>query len=244
MSGRSDSSVSAAISASSRCSGAELGGRGDLHALGLLERALRERGEPGEALDLDVEQLAANRALLGGRIDVEDVAADRELAALLDLVDALVAAGHELVGGLLEVEQAALLDLEAVRAQVRVGHLLGERDRGGHERRRPGRRAARRARRCGGRRGAAAARDATRSACRAPGRSAPAAARGRSSGPRRGRARRGRRPRRSARAARDPSRAATRAGTAAGWPTRRRAEADACDVRDELLDLESSCWRM
>ena len=51
----------------------------------------------------------------------------RELAALLDLVDALVAAGHELVGGLLEVEQAALLDREAVRAQLGVGHLLGQR---------------------------------------------------------------------------------------------------------------------
>ena len=113
--------------------GRQLGRGGDLHALGLLERALRERREPGEPLHLHVEQLAADGALLGGRVDVEDVAADRELAALLDLVHALVAAGHELVGGLVEVEQAALLDLEAVRAQVRVRHLLGERDGGGHE---------------------------------------------------------------------------------------------------------------
>ena len=107
--------------------GGELGGRRDLHALGLLERALGEGGEPGQALDLDVEQLAANRALLGGGVDVEDVAADGELAALLDLVDALVAAGDELRRDLVEVEQAALLDREAVRAQRGVGDLLGER---------------------------------------------------------------------------------------------------------------------
>ena len=73
----------------------QLGRRRDLHALGLLQRALREGGEPGEPLHLDVEQLAAHGALLGGRVDVEDVAADRELPAVLDLVDPLVAAGHE-----------------------------------------------------------------------------------------------------------------------------------------------------
>ena len=113
--------------------GRQLGRGRDLDPLGLLERALGEGREPGEALDLHVEQLAAHGALLGGRVDVEDVAADRELAAVLDLVDALVAAGHELVGGLVEVEQAALLDLEAVRAEVGVGDLLGERDGGGDE---------------------------------------------------------------------------------------------------------------
>ena len=115
--------------------GRQLGGGRDLHALGLLQRALREGGEPGEPLHLDVEQLAAHRALLGGRVHVEDVAADRELAALLHLLHPLVAACHELVGGLVEVDEAALLDLEPVRAQRRVRHLLGERDRRGHEHR-------------------------------------------------------------------------------------------------------------
>ncbi len=95
-SGRSAASVAGGDLGQLAVLGAELGGRRDLHALGLLERALGEGGEPGQALDLDVEQLAADRALLGGRVDVEDVAADGELAALLDLVDALVAAGHEL----------------------------------------------------------------------------------------------------------------------------------------------------
>ena len=116
--------------------GRELGGRGDLHPLGLLERALREGREPGEPLHLDVEQLAAHRALLGGRVHVEDVAADRELAALLHLLHPLVAARHELVGGLVEVHEAALLDLEAARAQRRVRDLLGERHGGGDEHRR------------------------------------------------------------------------------------------------------------
>ncbi len=112
--------------------GGELCRRGDLHAVGLLQRALGEGGEVGEPLDLDVEQLAAHSPLLGRGVEVEDVAAHGELAALLDLVDALVAAGHELGGGLLEVEQLALLDGEAVRAQRGVGHLLRQRHRRGH----------------------------------------------------------------------------------------------------------------
>jgi hypothetical protein len=76
------------------------GGR-DLHTLGLLERTLGERGEPREPFHLHVEELAAHRALLGGGVDVEDVPAERELPAVLDLVHALVAAGHELFRGLL-----------------------------------------------------------------------------------------------------------------------------------------------
>ena len=127
MSGRSSSDSVAAISASSRCSGPSSAAGRDLDALRLLERALREGREVREPLDLDVEQLAAHGALLGGGVDVEDVAAQRELAAVLDLVDALVAARDEPLGHLLEVEQLALRDLEAVRAQRGVGHLLAER---------------------------------------------------------------------------------------------------------------------
>ena len=65
-------------------------------------------------------------------IDVEQAAADRELAALLDLVDALVAGGDELQRGLLEVDQVADAQHEAVRAQLRVRHLLAQRGRGDH----------------------------------------------------------------------------------------------------------------
>jgi len=116
----------------------QLRGGGDLDPLDLLERALGEGREEGQPLDLDVEQLAAHGALLGRRIDVEDVAAQRELATLLDLLDALVAAGDELRRGLVEIEQAAPLDREAVRAQLRVRDLLGERDGAGDDDRRSG----------------------------------------------------------------------------------------------------------
>ena len=108
-----------------------------------------------------VEQVDADGALLGRRVDVEQAAADGELAAVLDLVDALVARGDEVGGRLVEVEQVATAQREAVRAQLRVGHLLRQRDGGDDDDRLLGAgaacRAARRARRRAGRRGAAAA---------------------------------------------------------------------------------------
>ncbi len=112
--------------------GRELGGGRDLDHVGLAEAALAEGAEPPQRVDLDVEEVDADGALLGGGIDVEQPAADGELAALLDLVDALVAGGHEVARRLAEVEQVALAQREAVRAQLRVGDLLGERD-GGHD---------------------------------------------------------------------------------------------------------------
>ena len=87
--------------------GGELGGGRDLDAVGVAEAALGERREPAQRLDLVVEQVDADRALLGRRVDVEQPAADGELAAVLDLVDALVAGGDEVVRGLVEVEQLA-----------------------------------------------------------------------------------------------------------------------------------------
>ena len=105
MSGRSSSS--AAISATSRCSAASSADGRDLDRLGVAERALREGGEPAQRLDLDVEQVHADRAVLGRRVDVEDAAAHRELAAVLDLVDALVARGDEVARDLVEVDEVA-----------------------------------------------------------------------------------------------------------------------------------------
>ena len=116
--------------------GGQLCRRRHLDLLDLLERALREGGEKGQAFDLDVEELAAHRPLLGRRVEVEDVAPDRELASILHLLDALVATSHQLVGRLVQVDQVALGDREAVRAQSRIGHLLGERARGSHHHRR------------------------------------------------------------------------------------------------------------
>ena len=112
--------------------GRELGGRRDLDLVGVPERALRERREPAQRLDLDVEQVDAHGAVLGRRVDVEQPAADGELTAVVDLVDALVAGGDELGDALVEVEQLADAQPERVRAQRRVGHLLAQRD-GGHD---------------------------------------------------------------------------------------------------------------
>ena len=78
--------------------GGQLGGGRDLDDVGLAERALGEGGEPAQRLDLVVEQVDADGALLRGGVDVEQAAADGELAAVLDLVVALVA-GRDEVGG-------------------------------------------------------------------------------------------------------------------------------------------------
>ena len=59
--------------------------------LGGPERALVGDGEEADLLDLVAPELDPHRVLLGGREDVEDAAADGELAALLDQVDPGVA---------------------------------------------------------------------------------------------------------------------------------------------------------
>ena len=74
--------------------GRKLGRRLYLDSFHLLEGTLREGGEEGQAFDLHVEELAAHRAFLGGRIYVEDVPAQGELPAILHLVTALVATRH------------------------------------------------------------------------------------------------------------------------------------------------------
>ncbi len=113
--------------------GVELGGGGELDPLGVAQRALGEGREPAHRLDLVAEQLDPHGALLGRRIDVEDAAADGELAALLDLLDPLVAGAGEVADGRVEVELAALGEDEAGRAQRGVGHRLGERRRAGDD---------------------------------------------------------------------------------------------------------------
>ena len=76
--------------------GRELGGGRDLDQLGVAERALGEGREPAQRLDLVAEQVDPDGAVLGRREHVEDPAADRELAPVLDLVDPLVAGGDEI----------------------------------------------------------------------------------------------------------------------------------------------------
>ena len=107
--------------------GVELGGGRQLDPLGVAERALGEGREPAHRLDLVAEELDPHGALLGRRIDVEDAAADGELAALLDLLDPLVAGGDQLARGGVELDFAARLEREAGGAQRGVRHRLGER---------------------------------------------------------------------------------------------------------------------
>ena len=130
MSGRSSSP--AAISASSRCSGASsAAGAISTSSASPRLRWVKVLNQRSESISTSKRSTRTARSSVAG-IDVEQSAADRELAALLDLVDALVAGRHEVVGHLVEVEQIALAQREAVRAQLGVGHLLGQRD-GGHD---------------------------------------------------------------------------------------------------------------
>ena len=110
--------------------GRELGGRRDLDRLELTQRALGEGREVAQRLDLDVEQVGPHRVVLGCGEDVDDPAADRELAAVVDLLDALVARVDQRHRELVEIDQVALGDRERARPQRRVGHLLAEGDRG------------------------------------------------------------------------------------------------------------------
>ncbi len=87
--------------------GRELGGGRDLDRLELAQRPLREGGEVPQRLDLDVEEVGADRVVLGGREDVDDAAADRELTAIVDLLDALVAGVDERDRELVEIDQVA-----------------------------------------------------------------------------------------------------------------------------------------
>ena len=63
-----------------------------------MQRALRERRERAHLLDLVAEELDAQRLAPGRREDVDEAAANRELAALLRPLDALVAGQRERLG--------------------------------------------------------------------------------------------------------------------------------------------------
>ena len=102
----------------------ELRRRRHLDLLGIAERALGERREPPQRLDLIAEQVDAHGPVLGRREQVQQPAADRELATVLDLLDPLIAGGNEIHRGLVEVEQLARPQREAVRPQRRIGDLL------------------------------------------------------------------------------------------------------------------------
>ena len=134
----------------------ELRRRRQLDPLGLAERALGEGREPAHRVDLVAEQLDPDGALLGRPEDVEDAAADRELASLLDLLDPFVAGADQVLGDRAEVDLVPARDDESGGPQRGVGDGLGERRRRWRRRPRPRPRGARRGHRSGGRRGAGA----------------------------------------------------------------------------------------
>ncbi len=117
--------------------GGELGRRRELDPVRVAERALGEDREPPQRLDLVAEQLDPHGALLGRRIDVEDVAADRELAALLDLVRPLVAGVRQQLGHVFQIDRLALMEDEAVGPELGIGNGLRQGDRARDDHRGP-----------------------------------------------------------------------------------------------------------
>ncbi len=91
----------------------ELGDGVEDEAGELVGGALGGGVEASDVLDLVAEQVEADGLALAGRIDVDDAAADGELARLADGLGAVVAAADEEFGQQLGVERAALLDVEA-----------------------------------------------------------------------------------------------------------------------------------
>ena len=78
----------------------------------LVERALVGGGEVAQLVDLVAPELHADRVRLGGREDVEQTAADGELAALLDQLDAGVGGVDQRAGDVVELGRVAGLQLD------------------------------------------------------------------------------------------------------------------------------------
>jgi hypothetical protein len=110
---------------------AALGRRIDDGALDRMQRPLRERRVRAHRLDLVAEELDAERLAAGGREDVDDAAADRELAPLLGALHALVAGEGKALG---QVVLGVVGEADRGRALSGRRHALGEcRSRGGDE---------------------------------------------------------------------------------------------------------------
>ena len=78
--------------------GEPLGRRVDRRLVDLAERALRERREGADALDLVAEQLDAERLAAGARKHIDEPTAHGDLATLFDALHALVSGERELLG--------------------------------------------------------------------------------------------------------------------------------------------------
>ena len=106
---------------------AALGGRIDDRRLDRMQCALRERRERAHLLDLVAPELDAQRLAARRREDVDEPAANGELAALVGALDTFVARERERLGELLEADPLARRDPDRLRPRVRRRHRLGER---------------------------------------------------------------------------------------------------------------------
>ena len=106
-----------------------LGGRVDDRALDLVQRALREGRERAHRLDLVAEELDSQRLAPGRREDVDQAAANGEVAALLGAVDPLVPGQRQQLGK--RLEPGRLAGREPDRRRPRLGRRQRLRDRGG-----------------------------------------------------------------------------------------------------------------
>ncbi len=106
---------------------AALGGREDRARVDRVQRTLRERREGADRLDLVAEELDAERLPAGGREDVDQAAAHRELPAVVDALDALVAGERELFGEALDADLQTGSELERGGSRRRGRQQLGHR---------------------------------------------------------------------------------------------------------------------
>ena len=106
------------------------GGVDDGGVLGV-QRALGERRERADLLDLVSEELDAQRLAAGRREDVDEPAAHGELATLVDPVDPLVAGEREMLGEPVDARLVADADRQRLRPGRTGRQPLRERASGG-----------------------------------------------------------------------------------------------------------------
>src|SRR4051812_49786600 len=95
-----------------------------------MQCALSERRERPHRLDLVAEELDPQRLAARRREDVDQAAANGEVAALLRAVDALVPGEREPLGQRLEPRRVTWCERDRLRTGLRRRQLLGARRRG------------------------------------------------------------------------------------------------------------------
>ena len=94
-----------------------------------MQRTLRERRERSDLLDLVAEELDTKRLASGAREDVDEAATNRDLAALLDALHALVPGERELLDECVEIARAGARQADDRGPFLGRRHALGERAR-------------------------------------------------------------------------------------------------------------------